>query len=176
MVTRSRFVTNTGLSFAVVAGGMVAVSVLQLLLLLVSFPPRPGGVRERMAGRFAEAPWALNFVATHPVSWVLLVTVVSSITLVAALALLRRKNWGRRLFIAVLGVFLAWIAVALPSLLAMRPEDFAIRGSVPQGFYYPFLLIRAFTIGIGLLVVVVCIMIIVRLRTPSTRSEFDNGG
>lgn len=172
MATRSRFVTNTGLSFAVVAGGMAAVSVLQLLLLPLLFPPRPGGVRERMAERFAEAPWALKFVATHPVSWALLVTLVSSTTLVASLALVRRKNWGRRLFIATLSVLVAWVALALPSLLTIRADDFAIRGSVPQGFHYAFLLIRAFTIGTGLLVAVACIVIIIRLCTPSTRSEF----
>lgn len=151
---------------------MAAVSALQLLLLPLLFPPRPGGVRERIAERFSEAPWALKFVATHPLLWALLVTLVSSTTLVASLALVRGKNWGRRLFVAMLAVLVAWVALALPSFLTIRAGDFAIRGTVPQGFDHVFLLIRAFTIGTGLLVVVVCIVVVVRLCTRSTRSEF----
>jgi hypothetical protein len=171
-VPRSRFVTTTGVTFAVVAGGYGAVSCLQLLLLL-TFPSGFGGVRERMAERFATAPWAVKLIATHLVSWVLFVALVSSLTLVASLALVKRKKWGRRLFILMLGVLVTWIGVAVPSLLALRPEDFAIGGSMPPEFRDIFHLVRAFTIGAGLLVMVVSFVIVLRLHSPSIRREFD---
>jgi hypothetical protein len=125
-----------------------------------------------MAERFGSAPWPLKFVATNPDLWAVLVALLSSVTLLASLALLKRKRWGRRLFIAMLAVLMAWALVTMPSLLVMGPQDFWIGTRVPRGLHFAFLVVRAITVGAALLLIALCVAIVRRLRSPPIRAEF----
>ena len=103
---RSRFVTVLAWLFIGMAGFATLISVLQNLMLqwlflpamrMQAMPPLPPGLPEPMQWMFGHMAWFFRAFL-----------LVAATTLVAAIGLLRRHEWARRLFIALMGLAIAY--------------------------------------------------------------------
>ncbi len=61
------------------------------------------------------------FIARHIGTLFLCLLLLAVVTLTAAIALLKRRNWGRRLFVALMGLVIVWNIASL--LLQQRPAS-----------------------------------------------------
>ena len=173
---RSQFVTALAWVFIVLSGFGTFISIVQNLMLQVML--RNTDLRAAMSQMPADAPGgALPAWAAQHFEWLFLaVLIVPASMLVVSIGLLRRREWARRAFIALMGLTILWqlLGVVLqffftglfqPSMDGM-PADFA--GSF-----------RAMLIGIQVFSLVMaagfCVLfgwIIRRLMSAPIRAEF----
>ncbi|MBD8900480.1 hypothetical protein [Rhodanobacter sp. DHG33] len=108
---RSSFVTVLAWIFIGMTGFATLISLLQNLMLQWLFlptmqahpmPPLPPDMPAPMQWIFAHMAWLFRAFL-----------LVSSVTLIAAIGLLRRKEWARRLFIGLMGLAIAYHLLGL---------------------------------------------------------------
>lgn len=104
---RSSFVTALAWIFLLLSGFGSVIGLLQNLMVhTVMLPMMRNDPLHGEAMAQLPGPAALMFDA---MPWLFLVTLaVSLLGVVASLGLLKRRPWGRRLFIALMGVLIAW--------------------------------------------------------------------
>jgi len=131
---RSRFVTALAWTFLVLSGLGSVIGVLQnvmvhgLMLPMMRNDPLHGEAMAQLPG-----PAALMF---DVMPWFFLVTLaVSLLGVVASFGLLKRRPWGRRLFIALMGVLIAWQAAGFTFQVVLQRDiqaTFASSGMPPE--------------------------------------------
>jgi hypothetical protein len=100
---RSSFVTVLAWIFIALAGFATFISVLQNVMINTVLPT------ELMLGAPPEQmPAFFMFMFEHVRLFFLSFLVVSALTLVAAIGLLRRKNWARLVFVGILSLGIVW--------------------------------------------------------------------
>lgn len=107
-IRQSAFVTVLAWIFIVLGGFATFISLLQNIMINVFFPKaemRAGMSSARSSG---EVPPFFEFIFNNFEWFFAGVFVVSLITLVSAIALLRRRNWARVVFIWLLGFGVVW--------------------------------------------------------------------
>jgi len=172
---RSSFVTTLAWIFIVLAGFSTLISLLQNIMFNVVF----GGDTMTAAlqdPRMPPMPAFAKFVLGH-VQWIMGGFLAMSIlTLVAAIALLRRHNWGRVLFIAIMAAGLVWELGSLTLLPFMFSSFSAIPDTAPPDFRDSFAVmskvIVAFSVLVSIALSVLFAWIIKRLVSADIRSEF----
>lgn len=179
---RSGFINVLGWIFVCLAGFATLIGLLQNLMLQLVFLPT-------MQQQLAAQPLPPNIPA--PMSWMMThmawffrgFLLLSIITLVAAIGLLRRRDWARRLFIGLMAFAIAYqlLSLVLPwwfmgsmqrgmTLPADAPAPFA---SGMHGFMLAMLVFGAImAIGFSVLFG----WIIKRLHSAQIRREFRSAG
>jgi hypothetical protein len=109
-VARSTFVTVLAWIFIVLAGFATLISILQNIMVSMVFPMAE--IQAHAQDR-PDMPWFATFMFSHVQLFFLLFLVVSASTLGAAIGLLKRKNWARILFVALMCLGIAWNAAGL---------------------------------------------------------------
>lgn len=108
-VARSTFVTVLAWIFIALAGFATFISILQNIMIAFVFPM----AQMQAAATQQGAPWFAAWMIQHFQLFFLLFLVASASCLAAAIGLLRRKNWARLLFIALMLLGIAWNVAGL---------------------------------------------------------------
>ncbi|MBB6184866.1 hypothetical protein [Oleiagrimonas soli] len=168
---RSTFVTIVAWTFIGLAGfatfmmlvqSVVSVSVFktQAFEHLLRTMPRPSPVSQ--------------FMFAHYTGFALLGLTLASATLIAAIGLLKRRAWARRLFMVMLGIGVAWQLAAIVLqhyTMASMQTQFDAMPNMPDMHAFV-TVIYVFTILQGLAIAGVFAWILVRLRSARIRAEF----
>lgn len=178
--TRSTFVTVVAWIFLMLSGFGLAISLLQNLMIHLLFPPEafaaladaplPPGMPPAAGWFFAHIKWVFALV--------LLPTVV---VFVASLGLLKRREWGRKLFIAMMALSIVLGIASLlfqGAMLTGMNEHFAqLAHNAPDGQPMPDPGLFLAGIGVFMLlyatgVAAIQAWIIKRLLSPEIVAEF----
>ena len=104
---RSTFVTVVAWTFIAIAGFASFIAVLQALMFLFVFPADQFPSPESAKG-LEEMPAFFRFMFQHIKWFFVFFWTLSVVTLVCAIGLLRRKNWARLAFVAIMAIGIAW--------------------------------------------------------------------
>lgn len=103
---RSQFVTVVAWIFIVLGGFTTLISLLQNVMLNTVFPIDQ--MQEQMASNPTPMPAMFQWMTSHFRLFFLAFFLVALTTLVSAIGLLRRRNWGRLAFIGILALGILW--------------------------------------------------------------------
>jgi hypothetical protein len=104
---RSTFVTVVAWTFITIAGFASFIAVLQALMFAFVFPADLFRVPESAKG-LEEMPAFFRFMFQHVAWFFAFFWTLSVVTLVCAIGLLRRKNWARVAFVAIMVLGIIW--------------------------------------------------------------------
>ncbi|HKK05010.1 MAG TPA: hypothetical protein VKA50_04090 [Gammaproteobacteria bacterium] len=172
---RSTFVTVVAWIFIAIAGFSTVMGILQNIMVNVmfstdAFPLNAAGAEQHMP------PVALFMFQN--MRWLFLALLIAStVTLVAAIGMLLRKNWARRVIIAVLVLGIVWNLGGLVFQHVFISSMAPIPADMPPDFKTVFdvfrTVITVFSALIALVVSVLFGWIIKRLMSPIIRAEFS---
>jgi hypothetical protein len=170
-VRPSTFVSVVGWIVAIFSGFSVVIGVLQSAIVAVAFP-----MTAAMTETDASVPFVIRFLFEHFQLFVLLNLAVWALALAAAIALLKLKEWGRRVLVGLLSLAaLMSVAMALAQQIMMS-QMFPASQEMPADATSMMLIMR---IGSALFALAFCGafgFVALRLNSPRTRAEFQNIG
>jgi hypothetical protein len=175
---RSSFVSVLGWIFVCLAGFGTLIGLLQNLMLQLVFLP---AMQQQMAAQPLppNMPAPMGWIFGHMIWFFRAFLLLSLTTLVAAIGLLLRRNWARRLFIGLMGfaiayqllglVFQWWFMGSIRQLMPLPPDTpdhlaDGMRGFVLAMQVFGTLMALGFSVLFG--------WIIRRLRSTPVRHEF----
>jgi hypothetical protein len=146
-VTRSGFITALAWSFIILAAFATLITLLQNILLALMFPMEEmrAALREMQKSQPMPAFFVLVFENFQLVFALALAS--SVVTLVAAIGLLKRRNWARLLFIVILAFGVVWNLAGLATPFYMNALIPEIPGHAPPGVEDNFKLVWHIMIG-----------------------------
>ena len=162
--------------FAIAGSALMSVISIMQVVMVVAFFPKDFGATLGNAPFLQGMPEPARFLFTHPHYMAVVFWGVSALTLVAAIGLLRRRNWARIYFIALL---VASIVSQLLGLWLQRHLEAALSASLDGlppdlaselGAFHPLLEIAMIALFVGH-----CVLfgwLIYRLMSPSVKAEF----
>ena len=171
---RSGFVTGLAWTFIGLSGFATLIAVLQNVMLSVMLPPE---ALQAPARGTEDLPAFAQFVFSHPRMIFGGFLAVSAITLVSAIGLLKRKNWARVVFIAIMVLGILWNIGSLmlpfymqsafvPPMPESTPQDFR------DSFELTWKIMIAFTVVIALAFAALFAWITKRLLSHDVKQEF----
>lgn len=174
---RSTFVTVVAWIFIVLAGFTTLMSLLQNIMFFTVMP------FDAMAPAGAEGegmPAFMAFMLRHVRLFFLAFLLVCAATLAAAIGLLRRKEWARLAFIAMLGLGIAWNLggmalqywVVAPAMMGPSEAPPEFRAEFERATS----VILAFSAAMALGFTVLFGWLIAKLRSQPVRQEFRRAG
>jgi hypothetical protein len=174
---RSTFVTAVAWIFIVLAGFATLISALQNVMITVMFPVAEMQAAADHAKNDERMPWFAAFMFQNIRLFFFAFFVLCVATLTAAIGLLRRKNWARILFIALMGFGVLWniggVVFSIVFFSSMPP----IPATAPQGFGDQFELMSKVMIGFNIVLAVgftaLFGWILKRLFSSDIRREFS---
>lgn len=182
--TRSTFVTVVAWIFLLLSGFGLAISLLQNLMIHLLFPP---DAFEALAeGPLPPGmPPAAGWFLAH-IRWVFALVLLPTVAVfVASLGLLRRREWGRRLFIAmmVFSIVLGFASLLFQGAMLVGMDEHFAQLAQHAPDHQPTPDPRLFLIGIGVFmllyatgVAAIQAWIIKRLMSPAIVAEFAAAG
>jgi hypothetical protein len=174
---RSSFVTSLAWTFIVLAGFATAISVLQNVMINLMFPTEEirGAMREAH-GSQAVPPFAA-FMFEHFRLLVASFLVVSVLTLVSAIGLLKRMNWARIIFIGLMVLGVVWNLAGIFIPYFMVSSFPPIPDTAPHEFQDNFQLLTkimiGFTTAIAIVFAVLFAWLAKRLMSADIKREFN---
>lgn len=105
---RSTFVTVLAWIFIVLSGFATMIAVLQNIMMALVFPMAQIQAETAKASEQGHMPWFASFMFGHIHWFFLFFLVVCACMLAASIGLLKRRNWARILFIALMALGIAW--------------------------------------------------------------------
>lgn len=173
MESRSTFVTVLAWMFIVGSGFATFISIMQVIMVTTMFSG------DEFSSVPKNAPAMAKFMSQHFNLLIYAFFVLASFTFISSIALLKRKNWARLAFIAILAIGILWQAGGVAIQLTMF-SDFPAppKGEGFDDFERMSTIIRWFSIVIALAVSGVFIWLIKKLTTQSISREFtlNNSG
>ena len=173
---RSAFVTSVAWVFIVLAGFATLIAVMQAMMFAFMFPAGAGPSIANSSKEFLEMPAPMRFLMQN--IWLVFAAFwsLAILTLVAAVGLLVRKNWARVMFIALMGLGIAWNLGGLwlqQQMLASMPKPPPhAAGEFASGFET---MTTVMGIGMAAFAVVIAVIfgwIAVRLMSRAIKAEF----
>jgi hypothetical protein len=170
---RSTFVTVLAWVFIVLSGFGTLISILQNIMVQTMFstpelqaamqaPPPPG------------TPAFASFLLAHFQWFFLLFLAFSATTLAASIALLRRRNWGRLLFVGLMVFGILWnlggLALQFAMFGSMRQQFQAAPGAPDMGPFFIAMAVATVLFALGFSALFGWIA--KRLLSPQVASEF----
>jgi hypothetical protein len=171
-VKKSSFVTILAWIFIVLAGFATFISIMQNIMINMVFPLDEMQQQINSPEAQASIPNFASFMFSHFRLFFFSFLVVSSSTLIAAIGLLRRKNWARILFIVMMSFGIAWNLGGLILQQFMFSNMPHMNGSQPVQFDVFVNVIRVFSFLMALAVSILFGWIIKRLVSPAIKQEF----
>ena len=171
---RSNFVSVVAWVFIAIAAFTTFISLLQNILINTVFPV--DRMSEITASDAAHAPAFALFMMQHIRAFVLMMLLAAVTMLVASIGLLRRMNWARLIFIALLALGIAWNLGGLILQQVMMSSMTRTMGQVPPDFATEFETMRHVTLVFGAVMALGISFlfgwIIKRLTSAGIRAEF----
>jgi hypothetical protein len=172
---RSNFVTVLAWIFIAFAGFATFIALLQNVMINLMLPLDDIHMRASMDA--AKMPAFFAFAIDHLRWFFLIFLLVSATTLVAAIGLLRRWNWARLVFVAILGLGIVWniggiaLQQVMMSSMPMPPPN--APKDIAHGFDVMAKIIVIFSALMGIGFSVLYGWLIQKLFSPAIRSEFS---
>ena len=177
---RSTFVTVLAWIFIVLSAFTTLISVLQNIM-MASFPAAEFSHALEDTTAAAVMPSGARFFFANFRTVLMAMLVVCVLTLIASIGLLQRRNWARLTFIGLLALGIAYMIGTLflqrsmMSSFTTFPQDSTFQGSQAD-FSAMLRTMQIFMIVFSLGIAAVFGWIIVRLRSPRIRAEFEQPG
>jgi hypothetical protein len=172
--SRSTLVTVVAWIFIVLAGFSTFISVLQNIMVNTMVPLDQ--MHASVGPGTEQMPVFFRFVFGHIQLFVFAFLVVSSTTLIAAIGLLRRKNWARLLFIGILAVGILWNITGLVLQQVMFSSMATFPAAAPQDFRTEFdhmaTVMQVFSVFMAVGLSALFAWLIKRLFSGPIRAEF----
>jgi hypothetical protein len=174
--SRSSFVTALAWIFIALAGFTSLISLLQTIMMRVMFRSEAMSAVLHDTSEGPPMPPLVTFLFGH-FQWIPAFFLgISILTLIAAIALLRRHNWGRLVFIGVMAIGIAWEVGSL----ALMPFVFSsftdLPDNMPPDLREQLSLMPKLVFGFsGLIVIVMTVLfawIIKKLVSADIKREF----
>ncbi|MGA7828464.1 MAG: hypothetical protein WCA04_12420 [Geobacteraceae bacterium] len=170
---RSTFVNVLAWIFIVLGSFATFISILQNIMVRVLFRKDEMTQVLQQAESSKQIPAAANFMFHHIDSFLLIFLVVSVTSVVSAIALLKRKNWARIVFIVLMSLGIAWNLGGLVLQFTLFNTIPQMAGmAVPAGFEAMMIIMKIANV---LMVVAISILfgwIIKKLTSPLIKAEF----
>jgi len=171
---RSTFVTVLAWIFIVGGGFATFISLLQALMFAFVFPHDAFTAIDQSRG-FGQMPAIWQFMFRNFLYLFMLFWMLAASTLISSIGLLRRKNWGRCIFIGIMAFAIFWnicglgLQYLMMSSFPMAPTEGA------EGFKVMTTVMLAATGLLAIAISVLCGWIIKRLLSPKIAEEFRRG-
>ena len=107
-VQKSTFVNVLAWIFIIFGGFSTFIGILQNIMLHKMMPKEQMSQVAQQASQDEKIPAFAEFMFNHVDLFFLLILVVSAISFISAIALLKRKNWARIFFIVLMASGIAW--------------------------------------------------------------------
>ena len=169
---KSTFVTVLAWIFIVLAGFAMFISILQNIMITLIFPVEE--MNQRLSSHEVQEnmPAFANFMFSNIRLFFFGFLVVSCATFISSIGLLKRKNWGRIIFIAIMSLGIAWNIFALVLQQFMMPSMSEMPGPPGSNFGVMMTIMRVFTSLMALGISILFGWIIKSLVSPKIRKEF----
>lgn len=170
---RSSFVTALAWVFIALAGFSTFISIAQNVMIGIMLDPSH-------LNKFANAPGAeempafFRFMSSHLRLFFLSFLIISSTTLISSIGLLKRKNWGRIVFMVIMWLSIAWIVFGVIMQFTLFPQmmhDFP-DGNEAERFHIMFTIMRIFTLAFSAAFCGLFGWILKKLSSQSIKREF----
>jgi magnesium-transporting ATPase (P-type) len=176
---RSAFVTALAWVFIVLAGFATLISALQNVMIAVMFPVAEMQAAADQAKNDERMPWLAAFMFQNIRLFFFAFLVLCVVTLTAAIGLLKRKNWARVLFIALMGLGVLWniggVVFSIVFFSSLPPTP----ATAPYGFGDQFEVMSKVIIGFNIVLAVGFTVLFgwisKRLFSRDIRREFSAG-
>lgn len=171
---RSAFVNTLAWIFIILAGFATCTGILQNIMIWTVFPREQMSLAMQQAEKAPHFPPVMQFMFSHFDLFFLFFLLVSATALVAAIGLLKRKNWARLAFIALMGLGIAWNVAGLAVQFTMLEQMPELAGQgVPQEFTTMLRIMQVFSVVMVLAFCTLFVWLIRKLRSAPIRAEFD---
>ena len=171
---RSAFVNTLAWIFIIFAGFATVTGLLQNIMIWTVFPKEQMSLAMQQAEKAPHFPPVMQFMFSHFDLFFLCFLLVSVTALVAAIGLLKRKNWARLAFIALMSLGVVWNVAGLAvqfSLLEQMPE---LSGqAVPAEFAAMMRIMQVVSVVMVLAFCALFVWLIRKLLSAPIRAEFD---
>ena len=105
---RSTFVNVLAWIFIILGGFATFISILQNIIIRVMFRKEEMTQAMQQADKAKQIPVFANFMFNHIDLFFLSFFIISAISVISAIALLKRKNWARIVFIVLMSLGIVW--------------------------------------------------------------------
>ena len=170
--SRSSFVTAVAWVFIVLAGFTTLISILQNIMVALMFPQED----MRAAASAKDVPAFAKFMFAHPHVFFGAFLAVSATTFASAIGLLKRQNWARLVFIAILVLGIVWNLGGLVLMFSTFPSMAPAPEHAPADFRDQFETMWKVMMGFSVLIALAFAglfgWIIKRLVSPEIKREF----
>lgn len=168
---RSTFVTVIAWLFIVLSGGTTLIGILQNVMIWFLFPRNE--FRNAMSSPAAvkEVPAAFRLIFGNMELLFLAVLLLSALTFVSSLALLRRREWARVVFIVLMLLGIVW-NIAAPVAQLVLFNDARFNPPSDPNFRTMMIVMQVFTWVFALAVAALFAWIAKKLMSPEIRAEF----
>jgi len=173
---RSAFVTGLAWTFIALGGFATLIALLQNIMLTLMFPMDEMRSAMHEADKAHPMPPLFRFMFDNFRLFFASFLVVSALTLVSAIGLLKRQNWARLIFIGIMAFGILWnlaglampfvMSSWLPPMPEQAPADFRTQ------FDLMWKIMTAFTVVIGLTFAGLFGWLIMRLVSQDIKREF----
>lgn len=170
---RSTFVNVLAWIFIVLGGFATFISILQNIMIQTMFPKEEMAHALQQAKNTDQMPAFASFMFGHMDLFFLFFLVVSATSLIAAIALLKRKNWARIIFILLMALGILWNVGGLIlqfTMFSSMPE-MAHHGAPPE-FEKIMLIMKIASVIMVAAISALFGWIIKKLTSASIRAEF----
>ena len=177
--TPSAFVTTVAWIFIVLAGFTTLISVLQNVMINFAFPLNEMRSATADTGKGPPTPWFVKMMIENIRLFFFFFLVVCTLTLVSSIGLLKRKNWARVTFIAMMSLGIVWNLGGMMMPLFMMDSFSSMPSDAPSDFGNQFDIMTKVMIGVSVVIGItfsgLFAWIIKRLISPEIRREFKEG-
>ena len=132
---RSTFVNVLAWVFIVLGGFATFISILQNIMIQMFFPKEEISQAMQQSEQTENVPFFAQFMFNSIDLFFLLFLILSTISLISAIALLKRKNWARIIFIILMSLGIGWniLGLILQFIMFSSMPEMA-GGDVPHEF------------------------------------------
>lgn len=130
----SDFVTAVAWIFIALSGFATLIALLQNLMINLAFPVAEMQVAVEQGGKGPPLPWLFKFMLRNVRLVFFSFLILSALTFVSSIGLLKRRNWARLTFIGIMGFGIAWNFGGLAVQLSMFSSFPPIPDNAPAEF------------------------------------------
>jgi hypothetical protein len=174
-LNRSGFVTGLAWTFIVLGGFSTLIAVLQNIMLTLIFPTEELVAAAHDSQGNQPMPALFRFMFENFRLFFMAFLALSVVTLIAAIGLLKRRNWARLAFVGIMGFGVVWNlgGVALPFLMSSAlPEMAAPDPDFQDNFKMMWNVVMGFAVVIGLGFAGLLAWVTKRLASADVKREF----
>lgn len=171
---KSGFVNVLAWIFIVISGFATFISILQNIMIFLLFPRDQMREVMQQAPNAGQIPVFTRLMMSHMEWFFFGFFLVSAVTLVSAIGLIKRKNWARLLFIALMALGIVWNlgGLGLQFTMFSSMQNMAHKAAPPE-FQTMMTIMKVAMVLIALAVSALFAWIIRKLTSPPIKAEFS---